>query len=228
MANSVVEIWNMALGDAQVGGRVSTLTDTSKIAADCRTYYDDVRQTVLSAAPWECALSYASLPLVKERDYALDWTDLDPAPGFAYAYGLPANYLAPFYLYSFARFEVTLYQPDALTAPFRALMTNDASPILRYVRDQETVAYWSPTLVQAVTKLLAYKLCPVSSAKLGLRDRLLDEYFTTVLSARTTLANGEEMQMETLPPSIAARGYSGSGQSAKYFYPFNNTNSGTV
>lgn len=224
MATSKVEIWNMALATCGSSQRISSETENSAQANIVRLWYDEVRKFVLKRAPWSCCLSWANLALVTERDdFSEAWVSSDPAPGWTYAYGVPAGMLSPFYLQSYDRFELGL-QSTAI-----ALMTNDPQPVLRYVKDQTTVSLWDTDVTGAIISMLAYKITPTINAKLGQRDRLKDDAMEAIMNAQTTSANTEYVnKVEALPEAVQARGYGGPITVEPYFYPFQQHNADMV
>lgn len=77
---SVVDICNEAL-DLLGGAAITSLTENSKEARLCNRRYETVRDAVLRAHPWNCAISRATL--------SQDATG--PAFGFTYSYTLPTS-----------------------------------------------------------------------------------------------------------------------------------------
>ena len=219
MAGSTLEIWNMALATAGSLATISTETENSSQANTVRLFYDQVRTFVNSQAPWGFALDWARLAVRAERNFDNDWTSSDPAPGWKYAYATPGGMLSPFYLGSFAPFEM------GLNNGVPSILTNDENTILRFVRDQTNVGYWDPEFTNAVISLLAYRISPAVNTKLARRDRLREEAFEFILGARTQAANDQvDVDYAVLPDGIAARGYSGPGESTKFFHQFSSLN----
>lgn len=218
MANSEIEIWNMALGACGSSQTISSPTENSPQANTCRRWYGEVRRFVNKQAPWGCALTWSRLAVLTERDFSQEWTVTDPGPGWRYAYSLPTGFLNAFYLQDFSKFELALH------GGVPALMANSEKAILRYVVEQETVSYWDNGFTNAVVSLLAFRISPAVNAKLGQRDRLRDEAFEFINLARETAANSEELRYDALPEAIQARGYSGSATTERYFNTFADLN----
>jgi hypothetical protein len=218
MATSKVDIWNMAVGLCGNSSFIAAEDETTVQANVCRVWYDTVRRSVIKRAPWGCALNWADLAVLSERDFGQRWTSSAPGPGWRFAYGAPPNMLNPFHLFSYNRFEMALHNG----AP--AIMANEENAILRYVQDQENVEYWEEGLVEAVASLLAFKISPKINAKLGQRDRLAQDAYDLIGMAQDFAANASDAFNEKLPEEIVARGYSNRTDSHKHFYTFQNLN----
>lgn len=216
MANTVIEIWNMALAAAGSSTTISSESESSAQANNCRVHYDEVRKFVLRQAPWGCALTWARLPVIKERDFSLQWEGTDPAPGYRFAYGIPAAFVCPYYLMDYGQYELGLY--NGVTP---AIMANSEVAVLRYVRDQTQVSLWDAGLTNAIVNTLAYKLAPTVNAKVGMLDRAREYAKEAILNAQTEAANRQESHMvEALPEGIQARGYGGGINVPQYFFSF--------
>ena len=223
MATTVVQIFNMALATCGSTQTVSTEDEESPQGRSCRLFYDEVRKFVNAGAPWRFSLDWTRLAVLAERDYALDWTNSDPAPGWRFAYGLPTKMVSPFFLFDYQRFELGLH------AGVPALMTDAESPVLRYVTEQPNVAYWSVGFTNAVVSLLAFRLSPSINAKRGQRNDLRDEAFEFIAQARTDAANSQEADLiDALPDALIARGYSDNLAPIRYFFPFQDLNGVTL
>lgn len=82
MTISVVSICNRAL-DLLGADPITALTDSSKAARLCNRNYESVRDAVLRAYPWNCAMSRAALAALTDT----------PAFDYAYQYQAPADFL---------------------------------------------------------------------------------------------------------------------------------------
>jgi hypothetical protein len=214
MATTKIEIWNLALGACGTTGRISSETENSTQANICRQWYDTTRLHVNKLAPWPCALDWAQLAVKAERDFGQAWAPGDPGPNWRYAYSLPSNHVAPFYIMGFGKYELGLH------SGVPSLMTNTENAILRYVVDQPVVSYWDNGFQQAVFRMLAFNIVSQVNAKLGSRDRLREEAFEFINAAREEAANQAEFQVDALPEAIAARGYEGPARQEVFFNSF--------
>lgn len=78
MADSVLQIWNLALGALANGSEVQSESDNSANANACRRFYPQALGRVLEDFPWPFAKTIATLGLVE--------TDPTPEWGFSYRY----------------------------------------------------------------------------------------------------------------------------------------------
>ena len=213
MVDSVVTVWNMAL--SAVGGRalVSSETETGREADLCRLWYPLVRDTVLKSASWPSTKKYARLALLASRASTTDWGTASPAPGWQFAYGAPADMLAPRYLASYARFDRSLWGGNV------AIMCNEEEPVLHYSAKQEDPTRWDAGLVNAVVQSLAASLAKPISGKDTLADRKRADATEAILLARTEFANESDDRHSALPSWVAASGYEGRPHQSRFFWP---------
>lgn len=64
---SVASICNMALSHIATGASINNLDDRTNEARACATFYEQVRNEVLSAAPWPFATAIDNLALITEQ-----------------------------------------------------------------------------------------------------------------------------------------------------------------
>src|SRR6185312_8086770 len=81
MAQSDVEICNMALGHVGNSSQIASLTEKSNEARACLLYYEQVRDEVLQAAPWPFITVIEPLTLVATS----------PNTDWAYSYRYPVD-----------------------------------------------------------------------------------------------------------------------------------------
>lgn len=99
MATTEVELANQALGTISARGRIVTLNERSEEAETVNLYFNDTRDALLRAAPWNFArrVDYLSLfraaPGTPENPSPGDgyWHPDQPPPGFLYDYYYPAD-----------------------------------------------------------------------------------------------------------------------------------------
>ena len=213
VANNREEIFNMALTLAQESASVVTATENSRSANLCRVWYDNARRRVLKAGRWPCATTYQRLALLETRGTEELWAEGNSAPGKAYAYAEPALLLAPQYLHTYGTF-------DRMVIGGKQVIVSDTSQaLLRYTFDQEDVSTWDEGLVSAVTTYMASLMCHSINGKLGLGDRLERRAANLSVEAGTEQGNEQDLQFVALPENVIARGYTGSVQTLRYFYP---------
>lgn len=110
---SVVQIYNMALGNIGSKARVDSPSEPSPEAQACTLYYATCRDTVLAAHPWGFSTKVANLALTSEDPLDTKW-------GYEYAY--PADCLKMFRLLP----EVTPSEP----VPYVRRVSSDDSKVI--------------------------------------------------------------------------------------------------
>ena len=219
MATDVVSLWNLAVSAAGGRGSISAEDENSREANLCRLWYEPVRDNVLKSASWPCTKKYESLAVLATRaDFNATWTNTDPAPGWAYAYGVPNDMLAPRYLTTYAPFERALY------GDVNSIVTNQPLAVLHYTMKQTDVTRWDAGLDAAVRYTLAANLSMPLSGKSTRTRELRDLAFNTVREARTDMANESDQFSDAAPVWIGERGYSGPTSPTRFFYPYENLN----
>jgi hypothetical protein len=206
---SLVLLFNRALSAAGVDEGITRPDENSREAALCRTWYDIVRDTVMGAAPWPSLRSYARLALVNERDPAMPWVPGQASPANLNLYQPPSDMLRPYHLQSFAPFR---YEGGRIS-------TNEAAPILYYLRRVSDTQQWDIDLLLAVTHGLAsYVTGPLT----GSSKKIEENYQIAqakIEDARTFAANLQSEEYEVLPSWMQIRGYGEVGPT-KFFYPY--------
>lgn len=214
MSASVVSIFNWALGAIGNSSRIQSPEEESSEARECGLYYENVRDQILRSAPWDCAKAFKRLAQVAENDGNDPWEPIDPAPGWRFAYALPANFLWPRFISTFARFELGLTDKDQ-----RVIYTNDPEPILCYTKRQERVDVWDADLQAAVAYALAAHICMKLTGSNDKVRLVTAQAIDKILAARSAAANAPNMDFETIPEWIAARGFGGTAPVSRYIFP---------
>lgn len=172
-----VDICNAAL--AQLGQeRIQNLSDLNKRARACNDRYAGVRDAVLRAAKWRCAIKRVTL------DSPLSTA---PAFGWAYAFQLPSDYIRH------------AFSDDALNT-FRIedgkLLTNYATFNLAYVYRLTEVPKMDTLLAEAIAARLAFEIGPQIHA--GLEGRkLAGEIYEAKLAEAMQVSAEEDMVQTT-------------------------------
>lgn len=217
MITDEVSIYNLALNAVGTRSTVAAPTEKSREAEVCRLWFGPVRDRVLRAAPWASTKAWGRLPLLKQRDDQESWTPNDPEPGYAYAYGVPQDMLAPRYLAGYQRFVMSSYPGNKL-----AIMTNEPNALLTYTRRQEVVGLWDPGLQMAIVYALAAHIAMPLHGKAARARAAMEQANDYILAAREENANNDMAQVEAIPPWIQARGYGAALTDTRYFYPNGN------
>lgn len=145
---SELMVCNMAL--MEIGAdEITSLSDLNTRARACSRLYSGIRDAVLRAYPWNCAMNYVVL--------SVDATA--PPWGYAYRYALPSTCLR----------ALALDDPKmTFKVVGRWIYTNDTSleMNLRFTGRVTDPSYWDALLVQAVVARLASALSfPVVGSK---------------------------------------------------------------
>lgn len=130
MADSKIQIWNMALGHLKADNSIQSENETSLEGENCRLYYDQARLRVLRDHPWTFA----------RKRLALSLTATAPE-GWANSYGYPSDCVKARILYNIAdprnekapplKFE-TAKNPEAAG---KVIWTDVEDAILIYTQD---------------------------------------------------------------------------------------------
>jgi hypothetical protein len=211
MASSELDIYNLACAHAGVDSSLSNTADTSREAELCRLFYDNVRNKVLSAAPWSEAKKTARLNLLSTAGD--EWADGDPEPGWTYAYKRPNDYVYPRYTSTYGRFILGSRGGE------NVIYSGEQDLLLTYTFLQSDVAKWSQWLVDAVAYGLAATIViPLS----GKNDRAQLFYSLAnqhILIAREMTANEDNQALESMPTWLSARGAGGPLYPDRYVFP---------
>ena len=216
MAQSQVELYNIALGACGARSSVSAPTENSREAQICNLWYNAVRRQVFRAFHWNSLEAFARLALVKERDPDADWVATDPTPGWTYIYSAPNNMVAARYLTTFQRFRVAPYFATNIVG----INTDAEDAVMCFTRDVTDVSLWDASLYMAMGYALAGHICMPLSAKPSRSVDLISNANAIITDARLQSANEKSDRLETMPDWIRARGYTGASGSDRYFEPY--------
>jgi len=224
MSLAQVDIYNMALAAVGAPGRVQLPTEVSPEAEVCQLWYESVRDLILRSAPWDCAKAHVRMAQQAVRELTDDetegdvWVAADPAPGWQYAFFLPANLLAPRYLSTYARFELGMSADDK-----RVLYCNDPAPVLIYTKRQTRVDLWEVDLQHAIAFGLAAHIAEPLTGSANKVRLVTAQAIDKIMNARQASANMPNAGMaDPLPEWLAARGYGGAMPSTQFIYPWAN------
>lgn len=171
--SSLVDIYNMALGElaADLVADPQQLTQNAKVLA---ARYADVRDAVLRAHPWNCAIRRAK---VGSEGAA-------PAFGYAYQYKLPTD---PFCL---RPLELVGMPKVKWVVEGRRILTDQAGPLpLRFIARITDPEEFDALLAQAIAIRLA-SVCAYKVTKKEVGLELLKKYREVVAEARAV--DGQE------------------------------------
>ena len=213
MAYDEVTIYNLALGAVGARASVNRPDERTREAIVCRQWFEAVRDTVFRAAPWSSLKGNRLLPLLRTRNTGLPWVEGDPDPEWAFAYGLPDDFIYPRNLQNFSRFEMSAYG-DA-----QALMTNEDGALLSYTRRVENPSAWDIGLYTAIHSGLAAHICLQLNGSRSRAQMALQRANEIIMTERATNANQHQNDYDSMPDWLIARGLGGPPTFSRYLYP---------
>ena len=235
MAQSQVNLYNMALSAVGADYSVATTSDQTIPVEICNLWYEPVRQTILRAAHWNSAKRYIRMTKEAAResetgydvDSDADWQSTDPEPGYAFSYELPSNMLAARYLTNFSRFVIGYETAQKILSCNVGGPDADDAPVLCYTVDVTDVTLWEPDLYTAMANGLGAAIGLPLHAQLDRADYIEKKANNTIMQARANTANEMHVMMQQTAERIQARGYSYI-LADRYVYPYGNllSNSG--
>lgn len=156
MANSAVDICNIALARSGVSQVIASLEEPSAEARLCRVIYPDAVDTVLSAAPWPFATKRAVLAPLASGGRG----------GFAFTYALPPDCITVQEVFAGRRLREDQKVPFQVEneGEMRVLLTDQEDAEIKYTARVETPTLFHPLFVQALSWYLAQDLA-ISLAK---------------------------------------------------------------
>lgn len=188
MATSVIEVCNNALLD--LGESViMSLGDESKAAGLCNHRWPAVRDAVLRAHPWNCAMGQAELAA----------STAAPLWKWEYKYVLPTDFLRIVHIVSQSGYEVPDWEIQG-----GIILCNEEAPIyISYVRRETDPKKYDALLGEALSARLAATLAYPLSGSTSLAQSYWAVYQEKLAEARGVDAR------EGVPESYAANGWLG-------------------
>lgn len=171
MQVSVVSICCMAL--AHLGQRkIMDITERSDAANVCLQHYDTARLQVLSETLWGFASSWATGVQL----------NIAPKPGWQYCFTYPTDALRVFEIWNANSsidddripFEIT--DNPNVNATGKLIQANIANPVFVYTRDKEDVSTFDQDFIQALSWLLAEKICMQLTKNAKLTQTCMQQY----------------------------------------------------
>lgn len=173
MTISVVSICNTAL-DLLGVDPITSLADDTKAARFCARNYERVRDAVLRAYPWNCAMARASLAALADA----------PAWGYARQFQLPEGPMPAYCLRVLAINGETdlglLYRIEG-----RRILTDVSAPLdILYIGRLENPALYDALLVDALAARLALDAAYPLAGSVSLGQSLSQAYSEKIAEAR--------------------------------------------
>lgn len=157
---------------------IAALTDSNNRAVMANERYADVRDAVLRAHPWNCAIKRDSLGLR---------ADQAPAWGYTNTFNLPADFVRlvdiedPTQKYSIEAGN----EGDATSDANNLVLLSDASSMnIRYIYQLTAVSEMDHTLKHAIATKLAAELALAITGDNGKESMLLEKYQMLLMQAQ--------------------------------------------
>jgi hypothetical protein len=174
MATSEVDICNIAF-TAHLGAKsIQSFQDATKEGLLARTSYDEIRDSVLRAHPWNCATKRAAIT----PDAAA------PAWGFDLAYSLPADYLRVTEVEG-ETVGIDQYTGYKWQIESGKIVTDLTSPLnIKYIYRNTSVGSYDAELVEALSYKLAMTWVEPLIKAANLKEVMHELYRAALSSAR--------------------------------------------
>jgi hypothetical protein len=163
MALSQVQIINMAL--AKVGDMyISSLTEGTKQAIFANIFWENARDSLLEAHPWNFAMERVRLALLAGA----------PVWGYNHKYQLPNDCLKVLDVSTSGDFDST--QTIDYKIEGRTLVTSEDTVYIKYTKQVTDTSYYPPSFSRALACQLAVMLAePLAKPDAGEKQLLLQE-----------------------------------------------------
>lgn len=215
MSQDLNNLYNQALTAIGHAGNVTDPKATTKQTAILNLWYPVARRAVLSANNWSSVRAFTRLSLARERASTGLWQDIDPAPGYQFAYALPHDCLRPRYLSDYSRFSVSNVGGE------RVINSNTPQAILHYTRDEPEPSKWDADLYQAILYSLSAAINMAHNGKPQLSQKFERQVFDLIGLAKVEDANADDEYFDSLPTLWAGADFSAPAmaQGSQFFYP---------
>ncbi len=173
MTTSVVSICNTAL-DLLGSDSIASLADDSKAARFCARNYERVRDAVLRAYPWNCAMARASLAALAQA----------PAWGYGRQYALPEG---PDPAYCLRVLAIDGEVDFGLTYKIegRRILTDEDAPLeILYIARVEDPSQYDALLTDAIAARLALDAAYPLAGSVSLAQAMSQAYAEKLAEAR--------------------------------------------
>ncbi len=199
MASAEARVCNRALLRIGQSQRIDGLDQQNSVARACQTLWQDSLEATLEARWWPFARRRATLAAITDGERG----------GWAFAYPLPADCLAPRYidLEDGNEGEPVPFETEddggQAGALGRVLLTDAESPVLVYTGRVTAVPRFTATFVDCLAYKLASDLALSVAKKPALAEQMLRAFELTL--ARAAAASAKERKPRKRPRSVFER-----------------------
>lgn len=222
---SEADICNRALSEIAARATISSLSDTSASAVNCRMHFATLRRQLLRTAPWGFARKTAALSLLGSLELSTS-----PYP-WLYKYAYPADCLKIRYTLpppptfdptavlvgdTFVlpwtgpsrqcRFLVAV--DDTTTQDAKVILSNVENALLVYNKDVTNPAIWDDLFTNAMVMGLANKIVLAITGNAGMKKAYAEMAEMAIINARVADGNEAIVSTDHTPDWIATRGVS--------------------
>ena len=158
MANTKVEVYNLALFNIGHTKRVASPTEDSIERQNCEAIYEQKKKSLLSISNWGFAKTEVALSLTGHTQ-----------TGWLYEYYYPNGCIKAIEIARASReqdpipFQIGLRYDQATGAENRVILTNEANATLIYIRDVQSVSVMTPKFIDTLSHDMGIDLGRVMS-----------------------------------------------------------------
>lgn len=193
---SVVEICNMALGNLGDKSTIDSLAEQSPQAQVCRLYYENARDSTLSAFNWGFAQKDATLAMTSNTPLNTYW-------GFEYGY--PADCLRLHRIYPELNLIKTEFEIGTSVDGYKVIWASVEEAVGRYTRRVTDSAFFTPEFSYALSWRLASMIAMKQTGKADIKQAAEQQYMMAIVSARASDGAEAHIKQELNSEFIRAR-----------------------
>lgn len=221
MAQSLVELFNLALSAIGTRSIVAAAAENSREAETCNLWFPSIRDTVLKAAPWASARTMVRLALLAERDFDAAWVTGAPEAPWLFAYATPESMLHPQFLENYYPFRLGVRRTmeGDLVVNQKVILTDVEEAGLVYTFRNTDLTMWEPDLYLAVAMGLASAIAMPLHGKPRNAQFAMEQANKAIIDARVNAANEAMVRQDHIPDWLAARGVVSIANPSGFIFP---------
>lgn len=199
MATAEAAVCNVALIRVGATKLLENLNGTDVTSRTCKALFEPTRDQLLQLRPWPFATQRADLAVLAD-----DEDDTEGRSGWGFTYDLPADCIAPRYIWSGVdnptkEQEIPWKLESSATLLRRVLLTNQEDAELIYTAKVTEVGRWDPLFREAMAMKLASDFAFGIAKKPALGTELLKHFYATLGIASASAGN----QQQALPRPVS-------------------------
>jgi hypothetical protein len=180
---SQVQICNMALSRVGVAKKIESIDEVSNEAQECKLWFDQCRDEVLSAAQWPFATKYENIVQ----------SEVIPLEEWDYAYNVPSDMLSPIGFGANGRSKVYKEKFQIGYSSVGQVIMTDAEPpqVFKYIVRITDVSMFAADFVNALAWRLAQEVATPLTDNPEWADRAEKKYRQALDAACANYGNAE-------------------------------------